>query len=365
MTADRIRVALVFGGRSSEHEISCATAAGVLGEIDRGRFDVIPVGITREGAFTLQPDDAARFAMDPAAMPVVEDNGTRVLWPDSAATRELRVLEPGGSIRTLGRVDVAFPILHGPWGEDGTIQGLFELIGLPYVGNGVRASANAMDKDATKRLLVAAGVAVAPWIAVTPAQWRADRAWQAQRARGLGLPAFVKPARAGSSVGVTKVHSWDELEAALESAWRHDGKALVEGAIVGREIECGVLSGRDGAAARVSLPGEIVVHGREFYDYEAKYLDPAAAELICPAPLHAGELAEMRRVAARAFEAIGGEGLARCDFFFTGSEFVVNELNTMPGFTPISMFPKCWAASGIAYPDLIGELIELGLAAVR
>jgi len=367
---DRIRVALVFGGRSSEHEISCATASGVLTAIDRDRFDVIPIGITRDGAVTLQPDDAARFAMNPAAMPVVEDNGTRVLWPESASSRELRVIEPSdaasaGSIRSLGRVDIAFPILHGPWGEDGTIQGLFELVDLPYVGNGVRASANAMDKDATKRLLAAAGVAVAPWVTVTPAAWAADAEQQARRARGLGLPVFVKPARAGSSVGVTKVDDWAGLEAALTEAWRHDGTALVEGAIVGREIECGVLSGRDGGPTRVSLPGEIVMHGRAFYDYDAKYLDPDAAELICPTALADGELAEMRRVAARAFEAIGGAGLARCDFFFTGTGFVVNELNTMPGFTPISMFPKCWQASGIEYPELITELIELGLAAQR
>ena len=365
---DRIRVALVFGGRSSEHEISCATAAGVLAAIDRDRFDVIPIGITRDGAFTLQPDDADRFAMNPAAMPVVEDNGTRVLWPESAASRELRVLAADGdaaTIRSLGRVDIAFPILHGPWGEDGTIQGLFELIGLPYVGNGVRASASAMDKDATKRLLAAAGVAVAPWVTVTPAAWAADAERQARGARGLGLPVFVKPARAGSSVGVTKVDAWEDLEAALREAWRHDGTALVEGAIVGREIECGVLSGRDGSPTRVSLPGEIVMHGRDFYDYDAKYLDPDAAELICPTSLGDAELAEMRRVAARAFEAIGGAGLARCDFFFTGTGFIVNELNTMPGFTPISMFPKCWQASGIEYPELITELIELGLAAER
>ena len=372
MAADRIRVALVFGGRSSEHEISCSTAAGVLGAIDRSRFEVIPVGITKDGAFTLQPDDAARFAMNPAAMPVVADNGTRVLWPESAASRELRVLEGSatggagaGAIRSLGSVDIAFPLLHGPWGEDGTIQGLFELIGLPYVGNGTFASAAAMDKDVTKKLLAAAGVAVAPWVTVTRGQWVADRARHEARAHGLGLPVFVKPARAGSSVGVTKVKAWAELAAALEAAWVHDGKALVEAAVEGREIECGVLSGRDGEPTRVSVAGEIVIRSGDFYDYAAKYLDPDAAELVCPAPLREGELREMQRVAARAFEAIGGEGLARCDFFFTGEEFVVNELNTMPGFTPISMFPKCWAATGIDYRALIAELIEMGLAAQR
>lgn len=361
---DRIRVAVVFGGRSSEHEISCSTASGVLSSIDRERFEVIPVGITKDGAFTYQPDDAERFRMNPEAMPVVEDNGTRVVWPDSIASRELRYIE-GGVLHSLGRVDVAFPILHGPWGEDGTIQGLFELIGLPYVGNGVLASATAMDKDATKKLLAAAGVPVAPWVTITPEAWAADAARQEQRARGLGLPVFVKPARAGSSVGVTKVKDWSELAAALAVAWQHDGHALVEGAIEGREIECGVLSARDGGEPRVSLPGEIVMRSREFYDYAAKYLDPEAAELVCPTELRERELWELQRVAARAFTAIGGSGLARVDCFFTGSEFIVNEVNTMPGFTPISMFPKCWQASGIGYRELITELIELGLAARR
>jgi len=360
----RTRVAVVFGGRSPEHEISCSTASGVLAAIDRERFEVIPIGITRDGLATLQPDTPEAFRMNPDAMPRVVDNGTRVLWPESTSTRELRVAE-GGAVRSLGDVDVAFPILHGPWGEDGTIQGLFELIGLPYVGNGVLASALAMDKHFTKSVLQAAGVRVAPWVTLTPDVWAADEGRARARARSLGLPVFVKPSRAGSSVGVTKVHSWDDLAPALEAAWAHDERALVEAAIEGREIECGVLSGRDGGGPRVSLAGEIVVTGREFYDYEAKYLDPDAAQLVCPVPLEAGQLREMQRTAARVFESIGCSGLARVDFFFTGSEFIVNELNTMPGFTPISMFPKCWEASGLPYRELISELIELGLAARR
>jgi len=357
----RLTVALVFGGRSSEHEISCATAAGVLAAIDRDRFDVIPVGITRDGAYTLQPDDPQAFRMDPAAMPGVVDNGTRFLWPDSAATRSVAVREADGSVRELGTVDIAFPILHGPWGEDGTIQGFFELIGLPYVGSGVLASSVGMDKHFTKLVLQGAGVPVAPWVTLAPADWAADAERARTAARGLGLPVFVKPARAGSSVGVTKVKAWDELENALRVAWAEDDKALVEAAIVGREIECGVLSGRDGGATRVSLPGEIVMRTREFYDYDAKYLDPDAAELVCPAPLGEGELREMQRLAARVFDSIGCSGLARVDFFFDGSAFVVNEVNTMPGFTPISMFPKCWEASGIGYRELISELIDLAL----
>jgi D-alanine-D-alanine ligase len=360
-----LTVALLFGGRSSEHTISCATAGGVLSAIDRDKYNVIPIGITLEGAFTLQPDDAALFALNPSAMPFVTDNGSRVHWPSSATSRELRVTDAAGTTRTLGDVDVVFPILHGPYGEDGTVQGLLELVGLPYVGNGVLASALGMDKHFTKTALEAAGVSVAPWVTVSPAQWSGDNALWRGRAASLGLPVFVKPARAGSSVGVTKVTSAADLDAALDIAWAEDGTALIESAVVGREIECGVLSGRAGGPTRVSLAGEIVIAGDGFYDFEAKYLDDSVAELVCPAPLGEGELAEMQRIAARAFEAINGSGLARVDFFFTGTEFIVNELNTMPGFTPISMFPKCWAASGMSYPELIDELISLGLEAVR
>lgn len=361
----KLTVALLFGGRSSEHTISCATAGGVLSAIDRSKYDVIPIGITRDGAFTLQPDDASRFALNPAAMPSVDDNGTRVYWPDSSRSRELTYRDAAGATHSLGDVDVVFPILHGPFGEDGTVQGLLELIGLPYVGNGVLASALGMDKHYTKSVLEAAGVLVAPWVTVTPQQWSEDNDLWRGRARGLGLPLFVKPARAGSSVGVTKVHTFDELDAALDAAFAEDSKALIESAVAGREVECGVLSGRAGTPTRVSVAGEIIMTTREFYDFEAKYIDPSAALLVCPADLHEGELAEMQRVAARAFDAIGGSGLARVDFFFTGTEFIVNELNTMPGFTPISMYPKCWEASGMPYPELIDELIQLGLEAVR
>ncbi|WP_341954235.1 D-alanine--D-alanine ligase family protein [Salinibacterium sp. TMP30] len=360
-----ITVALLFGGRSSEHSISCATAGGVLSAIDRTKYTVIPVGITRDGAFTLQRDDADMFTLNPDAMPTVVDNGTRVRWPESSLSRELTVTDAEGATRSLGDVDVVFPILHGPFGEDGTIQGLIELTGLPYVGNGVLASSLGMNKHFTKLALEAAGVSVAPWVTVSALQWEREPAVWRHRASSIGYPVFVKPARAGSSVGVTKVTTPDELDAAFARAFAEDSTALVEQAMTGREIECGVLSGRDGGETRVSVAGEIVVTGRDFYDFEAKYLDVSAAQLICPAPLHDGELWQMQRTAARAFEAIGGAGLARVDFFFDGTEFVVNEINTLPGFTPISMFPKCWAASGMSYPELIDELIELGLETVR
>lgn len=360
----KTRVALFFGGRSSEHGISCATAGGVLGAIDRERYDVIPVGITPDGALTLQPDDATGLTLGDE-LPRVPDNGTRVLLPESAATREFRVVEADGTIRSLGDVDVAFPILHGPWGEDGTIQGMLELVGLPYVGNGVLASALGMDKHFTKTVLEAAGVTVAPWVTVTRARLAAEPELWRRRIQGLDLPVFVKPARAGSSVGVTKVKDWADLDAALDVAFAEDHTVLVEQGIVGREVECAVLQSRDGGAPRVSVAGEIVLTTREFYDFDAKYHGAEGVELVCPAEMEPADLAEMQRIAAHAFEAIGGAGLARVDFFFTGSEFVLNEVNTMPGFTPISMFPACWLASGVTYPELIDELIQLGLATAR
>ncbi|WP_350349625.1 D-alanine--D-alanine ligase family protein [Agromyces sp. G08B096] len=358
---DKLRVALLFGGRSSEHSISCATAGGVLGAIDRDRFEVIPVGITRDGAFVLEQDDPERFGLDPERLPEVVDNGTRVRWPESAASRELTVTDASGE-RSLGEIDVVFPILHGRFGEDGTIQGLLELVGLPYVGNGVLASAIGMDKHVTKTVLEGAGLAVAPWVTLTRAALDADRELWERRVKALGLPVFVKPARAGSSVGVSRVADWAELDAALDVAFAEDRTVLVEGAMSGREIECGVLEGRDGQPPRVSVAGEVVVTGRDFYDFEAKYLDAPGVELICPADLGDGESFELARVAARAFEAIGGEGLARVDVFLTDEGFVVNEVNTMPGFTPISMFPTCWLNSGLSYPELITELIEVGVA---
>ncbi|WP_448656304.1 D-alanine--D-alanine ligase family protein [Microbacterium lacticum] len=355
---DRTVVAVLFGGRSSEHSISSATAGGVLRAIDRSRFDVLPIGITRDGAFVLEDDDPDKFALRPEHLPEVVDNGTRIIWPDSVLSREVKVADATG-IRSLGDVDVVFPILHGRFGEDGTVQGFLELLDLPYVGAGLLMSAIGMDKHTTKQVLKAAGVPVVPWATLTRAELDRDRELWERRVRSLGLPVFVKPARAGSSVGVSKVSEWSELGAALETAFAEDRTVLVEQAVTGREIECGVLQGRDGAPPRVSVAGEIVISGREFYDFDAKYLDAPGIDLVCPADLHPGELAEMQRIAARAFEAVGGEGLSRVDFFYTGTEFFVNEVNTMPGFTPISMFPTCWIASGMTYPDLISELVDL------
>lgn len=356
-------VVLLFGGRSSEHEISCVTAAGVLGAIDRERFRVIPVGITKRGATVLlRESDLADYGLRAGALPEVRDNGTRVLWPASIDTRALTVIESDGSLRSLGAVDVVLPMLHGPFGEDGTVQGLLELVGLPYVGSGVLGSAVCMDKHTAKTVFSAAGIPVAPWRRITREQLRRDPSCAERVDEGLRYPLFVKPARAGSSVGVSRVTRPDQLAAALELAFAEDASVLVESGIAGRELEIAVLGGRAGAAPRTSeVAGEIVFTGRAFYDYEAKYLGAAGVELALPAELSASELAGVRELAARAFVAAECAGFARVDFFLGEAGPVLNEINTVPGFTPISMFPRLWEASGLSYSELITELIELAL----
>ncbi|HKT57716.1 MAG TPA: D-alanine--D-alanine ligase family protein [Microbacterium sp.] len=355
---DKPVVAVLFGGRSSEHSISSATAGGVLRAIDRDRFQVVPVGLTREGAFVLEEDDPAKFALDPQNMPEVRDNGTRVIWPEASGVRDLRVRDTDGALRTIGRLDVVLPILHGAHGEDGTIQGFFDTLEVPYAGGGVLDSAICMDKHFMKIALQAAGVAVSDWVTVRRGISADDAA---ARAAHLPLPWFVKPARAGSSVGVSKVHDLSELDAALQLAFAEDDKVLIEEGIVGREVEVGVLE-TPGETARVSLPGEIVLTTREFYDFEGKYLGGDGVEVVCPAALSDADTEAVQRAAVQAFEAVDGRGLARVDFFVTESGPVVNELNTMPGFTPISMFPKCWVASGMSYSDLISDLIDTALS---
>lgn len=357
----RLRVAVLFGGLSSEHSISCATAGGVLGAIDRDRFEVIPVGITRNGQFVLEDDDPGKFALDRDTLPEVVDNGTRVRWPDNVTNREL-TLDHDGEISSLGAVDAVLPILHGTYGEDGTIQGLLELVGLPYVGSGVLASAIGMDKHFTKSVLQHAGITVAPWRRVRRAEWTNEPDAAEALLDGFTLPVFVKPARAGSSVGVSRVSQPSELADALRVGFAEDDAVLVEQGVDGREVEIAILGARAGEAPRTSdVAGEIVVSGRDFYDFDAKYLGATGIDLICPADLSDTELAEMKSTALHAFDVVGAEGLARVDFFLTASGFVLNEVNTMPGFTPISMFPTCWIASGLSYADLITELIELAV----
>lgn len=353
------RVVILFGGASSEHSISCATASGVLSAIDRTKYEVIPVGITREGIFVPAVDDFNKWALTEGDLPEVRFEGQTVIWP-TGGTKELKVQDEAGQISSLGLVDVVFPVLHGPNGEDGTIQGYLELLGLPYVGNGVFASAAGIDKEFSKALFIAAGLPVTPHVVITRDGWLRDPESTLEKVKNLGsLPLFVKPARAGSSVGVSKVKDMADFTKALEVAFNEDSKVTVEKGLVGREVECAVLSKRGGGNPRVSVAGEIVIRSGEFYDFDAKYRDANAAELICPAALTEDELFEMQALARRAFNALGCFGLARADFFLTRDGFFVNELNLMPGFTPISMYPKCWQESGVPYPELIDELIQL------
>ncbi len=361
----RPRVLLLFGGRSGEHAISCATAGGVLRAIDRTRYDVVPVGITRAGRWVLVDDDPAAWSIEDGHLPEVLDGPAQVLLPQSAGERELQVLSDGAAPALLGSVDVVFPLLHGPFGEDGTVQGMLELVDLRYVGAGVLASAVGMDKHFMKMVLAGHGLPIAPFTVVRPGEFERDPQLWTETVATLGLPVFVKPARAGSSLGISKVEDLADLPAAIAAAQEHDPKVVVEAGIRGREIECAVLGGRPGQPARASQPGEIVVtdtrHG--FYDFEAKYLDEAGVQLSCPADLPADVLEEVRRIAVRTFDAVGCEGLARVDVFVTPDDgVVVNEINTMPGFTPFSMYPRMWQASGLDYPDLIDELIQLALA---
>jgi D-alanine-D-alanine ligase len=336
----------------------------VLGAIDRDRYRVIPVGVTRDGAWVLEADDPEKFRLDPEHLPEVVDNGTRILLPDATTHREVRVLRDG-EISSLGEVDLVFPLLHGPFGEDGTLQGALELVGLPFVGSSVLASAVGMDKHYTKIVLEAGGIRVAPGFTVHANEW-ADRADEisARVASDLGFPAFVKPARAGSSVGVSKVHEAGELAEAMRVAFAEDDHVLVEQSVTGREIEVAVLAARRGERARASVAGEIIIEEGEFYDFASKYLNDTAARLECPAQLTDAELEQAQAIAVRAFEALGCDGLARVDFFLDADGFLINEVNTMPGFTPISMFPRCWQESGVSYPDLITELIEVARSRV-
>ena len=360
----RPRVAIVFGGRSSEHAISCVTAGSVLDAIDRSAYDVIPIGIAPDGRWVLESGDTDRLRIKgPGELPAVDGERATVALLREAAGTDLVVHEPAQPPETLGQVDVVFPLLHGPWGEDGTIQGMFEMAGVRYVGAGVLASAVGMDKAYAKVVLRDAGLPVMPSLTLTAREWYRDPDGVRHRIADLGFPLFVKPARAGSSMGITKVHDLSELDAAVEEAHRHDPKALVEQAAVGaREVECGVLQALDGTP-ETSVPAEIIVSGEhEFYDFAAKYLPEEHTELDVPAVLPETTSAELRELAVRAFEAIGCEGLARVDFFvMPDGALVINEINTMPGFTPTSMYPRMWAATGLDYPALVDRLIQLAL----
>jgi D-alanine-D-alanine ligase len=345
----RVRVGVIFGGRSGEHEVSLVSAASVIRALDPEKYEAIPIGITKDGRW-LAGTSAQKM------LPEILKSGDRVsLSPDPTVASLVPIARDASHANVT--VDVMFPVLHGTFGEDGTVQGLLELAGLPYVGAGVLASAVGMDKDVQKRLFEHAGIPIVPFIAVHRSEWERDRE-KILRAikRKFRFPVFVKPATLGSSVGMTRVKSLSHLPAAMDLAGEFALKIMVERCVTAREIEVSVLGNDD---VRASIPGEILPH-REFYDYTAKYLEEGT-RLLIPAPLAKKQLRTLQEYAIRAFRAIEGTGMARCDFFLerrTGKIFV-NELNTIPGFTSISMYPKMWEASGLSYPALVDRLIEL------
>jgi D-alanine-D-alanine ligase len=367
----KIRVAVVFGGRGPEHPISCLGAGNVLRTLDRDKYEVIPIGITGEGNWLEVADDPGRLEITGGQLPSVESvakpDAHVVPWAyqgDSAIVASA----PGHIPHALGEVDVVLPVLHGPFGEDGTIQGLLELAGVPYVGAGVLASAVSMDKEYMKLIFAARGLPVGPHVVVserdwpptaqpTPGQQRAAR-----QIAELGWPLFVKPARGGSSLGTSKANDEAELAEAVALARQYDPKVLIEAAVTAREIEVAVLEGLDGAAPDTSLPGELRLDGGEdFYDFEAKYLDASSGMLI-PAPIPADDQQRIRELAAAAFTAVSAEGLARVDFFYQpDGQILVNEINTFPGMSPTSYFQKMWEATGLPFPQLIDRLLQTAL----
>jgi len=350
-SSKRLRVGVLFGGRSGEHEVSLASAASVIRALDPEKYEVVPIGITKDGRW-LVGTGAQKM------LPEVLKSGERVFLPPDPTAAALVPMS-----RNTGRpsvtLDVVFPIMHGTFGEDGTVQGFLELAGLPYVGAGVLASSVGMDKDVQKRLFEQEGLPIVPYVAFQRSQWEREPAAVLKLVKKkLRFPVFVKPATLGSSVGMTRVKAASELPAALNLAAEFAMKILVERAVNAREIEVSVLGNDD---VRASIPGEIVPH-REFYDYTAKYLE-RGTNLIIPAKLTKSQVKTFQEYAVRAFRAIDGAGMARCDFFLEKrtSKIFVNELNTIPGFTSISMYPKLWEASGLPYSKLIDKLIELAL----
>jgi D-alanine-D-alanine ligase len=352
----RKRVVILFGGRSAEHEISCVSARSVLEALDPERYEAVPIGVTKQGRWALMPAGPPALGSGEGPLPqVTEASGEEVALDQDPGARAL-VAEDGS--RT--QIDVVFPVMHGPFGEDGSIQGFLEMAGVPYVGAGVLGSAVGMDKAVQKVLFRAAGIPVVEAEVVHERDWVEDPEAVAARAEHLGFPLFCKPAALGSSVGITKVHEPGELRAAVDEAMRFGRKVVLERSVEGaREIECAVLGNDDPVA---SVAGEIVPRGHEFYDYEAKYLDEHGSELLIPADLPAATLDEIQRLAVAAFLAIDCAGMARVDFFVTAEgQVLLNEVNTIPGFTSISMYPKLWEASGLSYPALIDRLVELAV----
>lgn len=373
-------VLVLFGGQSPEHPVSIVTAVGVLNALDTGQYTPIPVGINQRGDWVLagshQPENTEWSVATLTNQQPAESTHTTALSdtlpevPETESPVALRKVNSDTQLvdvdgNVIATIDVAFPLLHGPNGEDGTVQGLFETLGVPYVGAGVLASAVGMDKHFMKIAFQYAGLKVGPWVTITDADWQHNRDAALSRVAQLDLPLFVKPARGGSSLGIKRITMLSQLEEAIEHAREFDTKVVIEEGILGREIECGVLDSFNRARAKASYPGEIVVTGEynvefQFYDFESKYQSADSAELSCPADLPEDVTQLVRDQAVRAFEAVDGAGLSRVDFFYTDDdELVINEINTMPGFTPISMYPQMWQRTGVEYPELIDSLLQL------
>ena len=353
---NRTRVGVVYGGRSNEHSVSCVSAGSILANLDPQRYEAVPIGITVDGRWVPGSTDPTALTQHGRDLPTVPNGPALTLSVDPATRGTLTAAD--ATVHAV--VDVVFPVLHGAHGEDGTVQGMLELAGLPYIGPGVFASAAAMDKEFTKKLLAADGLPIGRQEVLR----RGTATLTDAQRDGLGLPVFVKPARGGSSIGITRVDGWADLDAAVAAAREHDPKVIVEAAVVGREVECGVLEFPDGhvdasVVAEIRMP-LAPAGGTAFYDFDSKYLDDVA-EFDVPAELDDGVAERIREIAVRAFEALDCSGLARVDFFVAESGPVINEVNTMPGFTPISMYPRMWAAAGVAYPHLISTLIETAL----
>jgi D-alanine-D-alanine ligase len=359
----KTRIALLYGGRSAEHPVSVVSARSVMEALDPERFEVVPIAITRAGAWLLSRTSPLELTARGGQLPMVDEEGEPVAFrPERGSGALVAAGQANGApamLGTVGDVDVVLPILHGPYGEDGTVQGLLELADLPYVGSGVLASALAMDKAMAKVVLDHAGLPQVPYVTVRQQAWRddPDGVYRAVAER-LAYPVFVKPSRLGSSIGIAKVRDAGDLADALEGAFAHDEKVLIEQGVTAREVECGVLGSGD--APEASVVGEIVPC-HEFYDFEAKYLDES--KLLIPAPLPEPVAERVRELALRAYTALDCEGFARVDCFYDErrGEVLLNEVNTIPGFTPKSMFPMLWAATGLPYPELIARLISLAL----
>lgn len=355
----KTRVMVLFGGQSGEHTISCATAAGVISHIDTDKYEVLPVGITKQGKWTLIDGDISMFSLEHENA-YVPDSDTQVILTlegKAIAVKDNEVVDD------LGTVDLVLPLLHGAYGEDGTLQGYLEMCGVKYVGCGVFSSAACMDKHYTKVILESAGLPIGAYVVISDQQWLSDEQAALDSAESLGYPLFVKPCRAGSSLGISRVNNRQELYSAIQTARQVDKKVIVEALATGREVESGVLKRSDGSVE--ATVGELILNLPEngFYDYENKYLKQDNVSICCPADLPADVFDTVRNYAVSAYQALGCEGIARVDFFcdLDKNQIVINEVNTMPGFTPYSMYPQMWCAAGLTYTQLIDELLQVAL----